>query len=144
MDLYDDNGGYRLNWPAQILGLNPIENLWHELDYRIKGCRNHPKSVKELACLLQAEWKKIPLFFIQTLVENEAWFHLHGYVNSQNSRYWCTTNPRIMQERPEHDEKLGVVRCVTPSNYGATFLRQHYRFGRLYKHYYEIHILAQQ
>ncbi|GFV13568.1 transposable element Tc3 transposase [Trichonephila clavipes] len=40
---------------------------------------------------------------------DEAWSHLHGYVNSQNSRYWSTTNSHIIQERPLHDEKLGVL-----------------------------------
>ncbi|GIX74244.1 hypothetical protein CEXT_428121 [Caerostris extrusa] len=32
----------------------------------------NPKSVKELICLLQAEWKKIPLAVIQRLVESYA------------------------------------------------------------------------
>ena len=55
MDWYGDNGVKRLDWPAQSPDLNPIENLWDELDRRIKECSSRPKSVKELICLLQAE-----------------------------------------------------------------------------------------
>ncbi|GIZ03034.1 transposable element Tc1 transposase [Caerostris extrusa] len=53
-----------------ISHLNPIENLWDSLPRRIQGCTNRPKWVKELLCLLQAEWKKIPLAVIQRLVES--------------------------------------------------------------------------
>ncbi|GFW37708.1 hypothetical protein TNCV_415941 [Trichonephila clavipes] len=38
--------------------LEPIVNVWDELDCQIKGCSSHPKLVKKLACLLQAEWKQ--------------------------------------------------------------------------------------
>ncbi|GFS49154.1 hypothetical protein TNCV_2410171 [Trichonephila clavipes] len=44
--------------------------LGRELDGRNKRCSNGPKWVKELSCLLQAEWKKIPLSIIQALVES--------------------------------------------------------------------------
>ncbi|GFW80699.1 transposable element tcb1 transposase [Trichonephila clavipes] len=61
-----------MNWSAQIPDFNPIENLCDQLDPRIEKCNNrsHTKSVKELACLLQTEWKKIPLSIIQTFVES--------------------------------------------------------------------------
>ena len=39
---------------------------------------------------------------------DEAWFHLDGYVNSQNSRYWLTDNPHVLHESPLHAQKLGV------------------------------------
>ena len=67
---YGANVVHRMNWPAQSPDLNPIENLWDELHRRIQGCTTRPKSVKELLCLLQAEWKKIPLAVIQRLVES--------------------------------------------------------------------------
>ncbi|GFU42710.1 transposable element Tcb2 transposase [Trichonephila clavipes] len=69
-DWFNDNRMDQLDWPAQSSHLNPIENFWDYLDCQIKGCSNRPKSVKELACLLQAEWQKISLSIIQTLVEN--------------------------------------------------------------------------
>ncbi|GIY78347.1 transposable element tcb1 transposase [Caerostris darwini] len=58
---YGANGVHRMDWAAQGPDLNPIENLWDALHRRIQGCTTRPKSVKELLCLLQAEWKKIPL-----------------------------------------------------------------------------------
>ncbi|CAL1292106.1 unnamed protein product [Larinioides sclopetarius] len=46
-----------MDWPVQSPDLNPIEKLWDELDHFNKGCSNHPKPMKKLTCLLQAEWK---------------------------------------------------------------------------------------
>ncbi|GIY00567.1 transposable element Tcb1 transposase [Caerostris darwini] len=67
---YGANGVHRMDWPAQSPDLNPIEILWDALHRRIQGCTTRPKSVKELLCLLQAEWKKMPLAVIQRLVES--------------------------------------------------------------------------
>lgn len=39
---------------------------------------------------------------------NEAWFHLQGYINSQNYRYWTTEKPDIIHKIPLHDKKVGV------------------------------------
>lgn len=39
---------------------------------------------------------------------DEAWFHLDGYVNSQNCRIWSAENPHAFQERPLHARKIGV------------------------------------
>ncbi|GIY36288.1 transposable element Tcb1 transposase [Caerostris darwini] len=63
---YGANEVHRMDWPAQSPDLNPIKTLHR----RIQGCTTRPKSVKELLCLLQAEWKKIPLAVIQRLVES--------------------------------------------------------------------------
>ena len=41
-------------------------------------------------------------------ITDEAWFHLSGYVNSQNNRYWSSDNPHEFQEQPLHDQKIGV------------------------------------
>ena len=70
MAWYDDNGVQRFDWPAQSSDLNLIEHLWDELERRLKGCPSRPKSVCELTCLLQAEWKKISIAVIQRLVES--------------------------------------------------------------------------
>jgi len=42
------------------------------------------------------------------LFSDEAWFHLSGYVNSQNSRIWASENPKAIHEEPHHSEKIGV------------------------------------
>ncbi|PNF42004.1 hypothetical protein B7P43_G12994 [Cryptotermes secundus] len=39
---------------------------------------------------------------------DEAHFHLSGYVNKQNMRYWSGNNPRDLHERPLHSDKVTV------------------------------------
>lgn len=43
-----------------------------------------------------------------TFYSDEAWFHLSGYVNSQNSRLWSAVNPFEIHEQPLHSLKVGV------------------------------------
>jgi hypothetical protein len=38
---------------------------------------------------------------------DEAWFHLSGYENSQNSRFWSSENPHLFHEVPLHSQKIG-------------------------------------
>jgi hypothetical protein len=49
------------------------------------------------------------LFFMS----DEAWFHVSGYVNAQNSRIWDTKNPHVLHQRPLHDIKVGVWCAVS-------------------------------
>ncbi|KAJ3661413.1 hypothetical protein Zmor_005808 [Zophobas morio] len=44
---------------------------------------------------------------------DEAWFHLNGYVNSQNYRVWSAENPFVFEERPLHSVKVGVWLAVS-------------------------------
>lgn len=44
---------------------------------------------------------------------DEAWFHLSGYVNSQNTRIWSTENPHVFHETPLHCLKIGVWCAVS-------------------------------
>lgn len=46
---------------------------------------------------------------------DEAWFHLNGYVNTQNNRYWSSTNPHQFREVPLHDVKVGVWCAISAS-----------------------------
>jgi hypothetical protein len=51
-------------------------------------------------------------WFLQSVVEGEidpqltflsdeaAWFHLHGYINTQINRYWNSQNPYLTNEAP--------------------------------------------
>lgn len=39
---------------------------------------------------------------------DEAWFHLSGYINSQNFRTWSTENPHTFTETSLHPKKIGV------------------------------------
>lgn len=51
-----------------------------------------------------------PLLYFMS---DEAWFHLSGYVNSQNTRHWSCENPHIIYEAPLHDQKIGVWCAVS-------------------------------
>ncbi|CAH1374537.1 unnamed protein product, partial [Tenebrio molitor] len=48
----------------------------------------------------------------KTLFSDEAWFHLSGYVNSQNMRIWSTENPHVYVEAPLHPQKIGFWTTV--------------------------------
>ena len=41
----------------------------------------------------------------QVFLTDEAWFHLSGYVNSQNYLTWRTENPHNCTETPLHPQK---------------------------------------
>jgi len=42
------------------------------------------------------------------LFSDEAHFHLCGYVNKQNCRYWAAENPKLKHQRPLHSLKVTV------------------------------------
>jgi len=69
-----------------------------------------PDQVKRVAdCRwFQTHLKKNPGILDYTWFLDEAWFHLSGYVNSQNSRIWASENPNAIHEEPLHSEKIGV------------------------------------
>lgn len=45
-------------------------------------------------------------FSTKIIMSDEAHFHLSGYVNKQNYRFWGTENPRVMHEEPLHPLKV--------------------------------------
>ncbi|KAJ8883324.1 hypothetical protein PR048_015167 [Dryococelus australis] len=47
------------------------------------------------------------------LFSDEAWFHLSGYVDSQNMRHPSGDNPPVLTEAPLHPQKLGVWCAVS-------------------------------
>ena len=49
-----------------------------------------------------------PTILNYTWFTDEAWFHLSGYINNQNSRVWASKNPHMIHEEPLHSEKIGV------------------------------------
>ena len=46
--------------------------------------------------------------FDNILFSDEAHFHLNGYVNRQNCRYWSATNPKQKHQKPLHSPKVTV------------------------------------
>ena len=43
------------DWPSQSPDLNPIEHLWHELEWRLRKRSVHPKNFYDLEEALQEE-----------------------------------------------------------------------------------------
>ena len=48
-----------------------------------------------------------------TFFTDEAWFHLAGYVNWQNSRLRSSDNPHSLHETRLHDKKVGVSVAIS-------------------------------
>ena len=72
--------------------------------------------------------------FNKTFFSDEAWFHLSGYVNTQNMRMWCAEKPEdFYVEAPHHPQKVGVWcavsrrRIVGPIFFHGTLTGQRYR-----------------
>ncbi|KAK7089508.1 hypothetical protein V1264_024528 [Littorina saxatilis] len=69
-DFLQQSGVNRMEWPACSPDLNPIENLWDELDRKVRS--NHPplRDVQHLYQMLQAEWQALPQRIFTTLVNS--------------------------------------------------------------------------
>lgn len=69
----------------------------------------------------------------KTFFTDEAWFHLSGYVNSQNYRTWSTENPHAFVETSLHPLKIGVWvamsrrRIIGPIIFHQTINAERYR-----------------
>lgn len=68
-----------------------------------------------------------------TFFTDEAWFHLSGYVNSQNNRLWSSENPHEFHQVPLYDQKVGVwcaisrMRIIGPIFFNETINAERYR-----------------
>ena len=58
----------RLKNPPQSPNLNPVENLWWELEKQVQ--KHHVSNRKELRRILQEEWHKILPSVIRKLVQS--------------------------------------------------------------------------
>lgn len=63
-----DNKVTIMDWPAQSPDMNPIENLWSELETRIRSREVQPSNKYQLFEMLQEEWKNISLDITSKLV----------------------------------------------------------------------------
>jgi hypothetical protein len=48
------------------------------------------------------------IFCMSHFFSSDVWFHLPGYINSQNSHVWLGFNSHEITETPLHDKKVGV------------------------------------
>jgi hypothetical protein len=63
-----NNGVQCLEWPPCSPDLNPIENLWVDVNNRIK--LHHPKTVDQLEDLIHSEWFKTEMVLLKSLVKS--------------------------------------------------------------------------
>ncbi|KAG1653194.1 R3H domain-containing protein 2 [Nymphon striatum] len=68
-----------------------------------------------------------------TFFTDGAWFHLSGYINSQNSRLWCSENPHSFHESPLHSQKVGVWLARSPDLTPPDFYLWGAAKGHVYK-----------
>ena len=59
------------------------------------------------------------------ITSDEAHFHLSGYVNKQNFRYWSDQNPHNLMKKPLHSKRV-TVWCAVGSFgvWGPYFLKK--------------------
>ncbi|GFW66660.1 transposable element Tcb1 transposase [Trichonephila clavipes] len=67
---FDEMGVPKLDWPSQSPDLNPIEDLWDELERRLRSQPNRPSSLQALTSAVMDAWKAIPIVTYQKLVES--------------------------------------------------------------------------
>lgn len=57
MDLFDEMGIQVMKWPANSLDLNPIENIWALLKWRIG--KHFPTTREAVIIAIQLEWSRL-------------------------------------------------------------------------------------
>ena len=69
-DFLQQSGVSRMEWPACSPDLNPIVNLWDELDRKVRSNNPPPRDAQHLFQMLQAEWQELPQRIFTNLVNS--------------------------------------------------------------------------
>jgi hypothetical protein len=77
-----------------------------EYDKRMTYCRWFQTFIDDNPGILDYTW-----------FSDEAWFHLSGYVNSQNTHLWSSRNPHVLFEEPLHSQRVGVFCVLSQRHY---------------------------
>ena len=59
-----------MEWPASSPDLNPIENLWSQLQRAVDARTNDDTTLRELADIAPEEWDRIPHINVQRLIRS--------------------------------------------------------------------------
>ncbi|CAG8830669.1 22138_t:CDS:2, partial [Racocetra persica] len=54
IDFFDNAGISMLPWPPQSPDLNPLENLWQEVESRLRSSLDKPTSIEDLEEMVKA------------------------------------------------------------------------------------------
>ncbi|PNF41083.1 hypothetical protein B7P43_G06225 [Cryptotermes secundus] len=81
--------------PYKITSVQELGDV--DKDKRVRYCLWFREFVHDNPRILDITW-----------FSDEAWFHLSGYVNAQNSGIWVSENPHENAESPPHPQKVGV------------------------------------
>ncbi|KAJ8956038.1 hypothetical protein NQ318_006314 [Aromia moschata] len=85
------------------------------------GLELHPYCLQSIQEILRAD-EPLGRQFYQWFINHsnndaffteEAWFHLSGYVNSQDMRLWSADNLHFYIETPLHSQKIGLWATVS-------------------------------
>lgn len=91
------------------------------------------------------QWFNVHMNDDKTFFTDEAYFHLSGYVNSQNYRTWSTENPHQYVETSLHPVKVGIWiaisrrRIIGPVFFNNTVTGEFYRNEILRAFFEEVH-----
>jgi len=67
----------------------------------------------QYAVTIQELVRNDPTFLRNLMMSNKAHFHLNGFVNTQNCRFWGSENPRAIHQRQLHPTKCTVWCAMT-------------------------------
>ena len=87
-DFLANNNIVPLDWPPYSPDLSPIENLWDELDRRVRRRRNTPNTLEQLRTALLEGWENIPMRKIKAVV-NSMQRRIRAVINARggHTRY---------------------------------------------------------
>ena len=109
--------GFKANWHTLANVHKIARNFLHLFRYKISvihELKNHDCELRMIFYdWLTAVNEDNPSFLNTCFWSGEAWFHLSGYMTSQNSRCWSSDNPHQFTETSLHPQKVGAWACMS-------------------------------
>jgi hypothetical protein len=120
MDLWDENlearqameeaPGTSIEHLSQQLGVGTchsiVKNDLQLFPYRLTSVQElHAADLPQRLEYCQWFLNTLDVHLDKTFYSDEAYFHLSGYVNSQNTRMWSSENPHFFIETPQSPRK---------------------------------------